>query len=116
MAEQLQLVPAPQKAVTLTERQAFALALLANAGADGLGADEIGAAWCQQRGIHSAESRCKFCGQSGQGLANELKAKGLARYRRARGDTPGAWLHADAPSAPERSARGMLPDDQPIPF
>lgn len=114
MAEQLELLaPAAPK---LTDRQQFALDQLERAGADGLTADEIGAAWCQQRGVHSAETRCKFCGQSGQGLANELKAKGLARYRRKKGDLDGAWLHHGAPSAPPRPDSGVPYNEFPAGF
>jgi hypothetical protein len=113
MTEQLALIPAPPK---LTDRQQFALELLERAGAEGLSADEIGAAWCEQRGRHSALTRCTYCGRNGQGLANELKAKGLARYRRKKGDLDGAWLHHQAPTAPPRPTSGVPYNEFPAEF
>jgi hypothetical protein len=119
MTEQLELLaPAPPK---LTERQQLALDHLEHAGPDGLAADHIGALLHQTkpagtRGHHTAETRCLYCGKTGREVLEALKAKGLARYRRARGDTPGAWVTSDQPATPPRAVRGMLPDSEAIPF
>lgn len=92
MTGQLTLIPAAPK---ITERQQAVLRFLQQCGPDGCSADEAGAiahGLKQGRWAHGPDSRCVFCGQDGKAILGALKAKGLARYRRARGQTPGAWL------------------------
>lgn len=76
----------PQPA-RLTDRQAFVLELLQRAGADGLLADEVGAALCERKGRHPAGRRCDFDKANGLGVLRALWTKGVARSRR-----DGTWL------------------------
>jgi hypothetical protein len=87
---QLALLPeAPPK---LTDKQRYILDAVQRAGPDGLQADEAGALWCELHGRHSAGDRCQFDGSSGKAVLHSLRAKGLVRYRGARGQQAGAWL------------------------
>lgn len=88
MSEQLALIETPPK---LTDRQRFALELVQRAGASGIHAEEVGAAWCAEKGKHPAEARCQWCGSNGQAVLEELKRKDLVRYVRGRNGLPGFW-------------------------
>lgn len=101
MNGQLTLIPTEPR---LTDRQAFALNHVLHAGPDGVTADEIGALWCAQKGIHSPDDRCVHDGQSGQQLLRSLEAKGLVRYRRARGQRPGGWFATGTDPEPDTAA------------
>lgn len=111
MTEQLALIPAGPK---LGERQQFVLALVEQAGPDGVSADEAGAAWCAERGKHPVEERCEFDGKGGNETLRSLRAKGLVRYRKRTPDREGGWVVAGAAGA-ER-VRGMLAAEEPLPF
>lgn len=93
MSEQLALIEAPPK---LTDRQQFALELVQRAGTDGVHAEEIGAAWHAHHGKHDADARCMYDGSNGKQVLNELKRKGLVRYRRGNASRPGFWLAVGA--------------------
>lgn len=112
MSEQLALLEPPEP--KLTDRQQFALELVKGAGVDGIHADEVGAAWCARRDKHPASSRCRWCGSNGKDVLEELKRKDLVRYVRGRGPVVGFWRVVGA--AEPRPARGMLGDEEPIPF
>lgn len=86
---QLALLPETPR---LTDKQRYILDAVHRAGADGLQADEAGALWCELHGRHTAGDRCQFDGSSGKAVLHSLRAKGLVRYRRARGQQAGAWL------------------------
>lgn len=84
------------QAPRLTDRQQFALQQLRGAGGEGLHADELGALLCERNGRHPAGTRCVYDGQNGNQILRALRAKGLAGYRRGRGQTPGAWISTTA--------------------
>lgn len=90
--EQLSLVELPAEPAKRTERQDFILDAVKSAGIDGLLSDEAGALLCERRGRHSRDDRCEWDGQNGKGVLEELKAKDLVYYRRAKRDNPGAWF------------------------
>lgn len=95
MTEQLTLIDAPP-APKLTDRQQFALQFVTANRTDGVTADEVGAAWCEQKGKHSADDRCQFDGQSGTEVLKALRTKGLVKYRRRTRLLEGAWLAVGA--------------------
>lgn len=100
MNGQLELVEAaPPK---LTDRQATILDALQHAGQDGLDTDQAGAHWHAAKGIHRADTRCRYCAQDGKGILEALRAKGLARYRRANRSRsqPGVWLATNVTEDP----------------
>jgi hypothetical protein len=100
---------------SLTPRQARALELLTAAGSTGLHADELGALLHEEYKKHGRDERCVYCAMNGQSILKALRAKGLARYRRGTPAMPGFWQATGAERAAV-AARGMLRDDQPIPF
>jgi hypothetical protein len=67
--------------VELTERQQHALEAI-EAADGGLASDELGAVMHERRGKHDRGSRCDWCQQEGQGVAGELRKKGLLVRRR----------------------------------
>lgn len=89
-----------QAAHALTARQQHVHDALTRAAHDGLTTDEAGAVAHEIKDNwgHARDQRCRFCGQDGKQILEALKAKGLARYRRARGATPGVWLAVDLPA------------------
>jgi hypothetical protein len=101
--EQLALLEQPPAAPKLTDRQAFVLELVTQAGADGVHADEVGAALDARRGKHPRDVRCQWCGRNGQQMLESLKKKGLVRYRRGNRDRPGFWQLPGA-AEPRRSS------------
>lgn len=98
MSEQLALLEQPVVEPKLTDRQAAVHALLTRAGREGITADEAGATahGLKKQGAHGPDDRCVYCAQDGKQTLEALKAKGLARYRRARNGTPGAWFPTGA--------------------
>lgn len=118
MPEQLELLP-DTRVVTLTDRQQLVLDAVKRAGSDGLDADEAGAIWHANKDIHHPDTRCFHCGQTGQGILESLAAKDLVHRRRANRakGIHGAWI-ATGTEQPQDAARfrGMLPDDQPLPY
>jgi hypothetical protein len=104
---QLALLGLPDPVRKLTDRQQHVLDALTRAGQDGLDADQAGALLCERKGIHGREQRCQFDGRNGKQVLEALKAKGLARYRRRRGDTPGAWLAATLNPQTEPETSGL---------
>lgn len=84
MTEQLTLL-GDDRIVELTERQEFALRAIEKADG-GLAADELGAALHERRGKHDRGLRCEWCQSEGQGVAGELRRKGLVVRRRS-----GCW-------------------------
>ena len=99
MSEQLALIAQPPAPPKLTPRQQRALELVTQAGADGIHADELGAALHAEYRKHTVEARCMWCGQTGQSILKALKAKGLVRYRRGNAQRAGYWQAVDAQEA-----------------
>lgn len=111
MTEQLALVEIPAEP-KLTGRQEMALAALEHAAHDGLATDEVGALLHASRSIHGTDTRCVYCAQTGREVLEALKAKGLARYRRANHakSLHGAWLVANLPADPPADTKpGNVP-------
>lgn len=108
--EQLTLTGEAHETI-LTERQQFALDLIEHADG-GLASDELGAAMHERRGKHDRGVRCQWCQQEGQGVAGELRRKGLVVHRRSRrrGEPP-RWVSLRGSS---RHSRGSQTDE--IPF
>lgn len=101
MSNQLPLLEVETRPPRLTEQQALVLARLETAAAAGLHADEVGAiahSVMESRWRHGEGDRCLYCA-------------GLVRYR-AKLKT---WQAIDAPE-PEIEMRGMLRDDEELPF
>ena len=122
MTEQLALLDV---AVTpkLTHRQQAALDALAQAGADGLEASEVGALLHElkaDRWSHNRNDRCRFCPQTGNEVLKALAAKGLARYRRKTARAPGAWLYtgntATIPEPQPEVEDGVWEHGKPVPY
>ena len=90
----------------LTDRQQHALQLLQHAGRAGLTVDEVGAAWCERRGKHSADTRCTWCGQNGRDVLKALRRKGKVKQRR---DGSGTWYALEGLVEPEPADRGEIP-------
>lgn len=115
MNDQLALIEAPAQA-KLTLRQSMTLDLVRAAHPDGIEASEAGAhlhSMKEGRWAHSADERCLYCGSEGKSVLEALKAKGLVRFRRAKGQEPARWLLA---RGTEPKPRGMLPEDAELPF
>ena len=120
MPEQLALIEIEAE-VKLTDRQALALDDVRRAGPDGIDADQIGANWCAEKGIHSADNRCAYDGKSGRQVLESLAAKGLVTYRRSNRakSFPGGWVIAGTSSVPTGTGPacvGMLEPSEAIPF
>jgi hypothetical protein len=114
MSDQLPLLAPDLPAPKLTPQQTLVLARLEAAGADGLHADEVGAiahSVMESRWQHHEGERCEYCAQRGLQLLRSLRAKGLVRYRA----KLKAWQAAGV-GEPEREVRGMLRDDEDLPF
>lgn len=89
MAEQLSLTGA----TTLTDRQAYALGIIA--ARQPIRSDDLGAhlhAYRQDQGGkgHGADDTCDWCTSEGKSVGDALAAKGLVRYVRGKG-----WVTAD---------------------
>lgn len=80
----------------LTGRQAFALGVLRDAGADGLTPVVLGAALHDWSGTHPSGRVCEWCHSAGSDVLRALRKKGLARQRRPRG-LPSYWQATDLP-------------------
>lgn len=70
-----------ERVVELTRRQQHALEQIERH-EGGLQDDELGAVLHQYRSAHSADQRCRFCGQEGKSMGRELRAKGFVVRRR----------------------------------
>lgn len=103
-AAQEALFDVPAEPKKRTDRQELVLQAVQRAGIDGIDAADAGAILCARRGRHSADDRCQWDGMNGKGVLEELRAKGLVVYRRAKGSLPGAWITA-----------GEIPDDGRMP-
>lgn len=114
MSNQLPLLEVETRPPRLTEQQALVLARLETAAAAGLHADEVGAiahSVMESRWRHGEGDRCLYCAQRGLQLLWALRAKGLVRSRA----KLKVWQAIDAPE-PEVEMRGMLRDDEELPF
>lgn len=112
MSQQLDLItgePAapPADPNGLTGRQQLALEFVA--ANQPVSSDELGAAWCEHRGKHSAETRCDWDGKAGREMGSALRKRGLVKFKRDSG-----WVLPDY-SAVARSD-GYDPASSEIPF
>jgi hypothetical protein len=98
--QQLPLVDVPPL-VKLTDRQQTALAFLQSCGTDGCTASELG----------RALGATRYARETGQDVARALAKKGAAKYRRGKGDRPGAWIATNLPEnrSPADAAFGEFP-------
>lgn len=101
MSEQLPLVVIPA-VVNLTARQETALAFLQSRGQEGATPTELG---------HQVGAR-KWAHETGKELGRALQRKGLARYRRTKGEVLGTWIATSLPesTAPTDGAFGEFPE------
>ena len=118
MTAQLALLNIPTDPDTLTARQRAVHDALHNAGPDGIDTDHAGAITHQlkTRWAHSEHERCINCARDGKTVLHELARKGLARYRRKRGRTPGTWVHTSHPDRtpePDRTLPRGMTDEIP---
>jgi hypothetical protein len=109
-----QLAPegTPTPEPRLTERQAFALALVRSR-TEPIDGAELGAALHELRRAnggrgHDRDARCRFCGDEGRDMAAALMRKGLVARAPA-----GGFVEVFADGT---IASGMLGDDEELPF
>jgi len=106
------LLDVPAAPRPLTSRQAFVWHLVCGI-AEGITAEQVGAALHAQKGTHPVGEPCIYCGRDGRAVLTSKAVAPLVTYR-VRGDGQRRYIPrdpADRAREPESGQSDELPDD-----